>query len=378
VDLFCEHLGEDRSRVGPESSLAEFGFDSLDLIEFVMGMEEAFDLQISDRVVGQAFAAKLTFRQWAEVIVEHWQTWPEPPPRTRWRRSRPARVESVPFFQAAGPLDSDSGPLYEPRPANREGHLQFRRHTDGMRCVHVGPFVVDAEPVACAAYAHFLNAVGPVPDGVARDWFGVDAADHRRRYVPVRRGWSGRWRPARGAARLPMMLVSWYGANAYALWANRRDWRQYRGDGSVPSDLRDRRPPGDDPASGLPTEAQWEHAARGRPGAAPATGGPPLAGCHRPGAVYAPADLPLAPVNERRGMSPFGLHHVVGNVWQWCRDWYHPAGPVAGPTGVRTERGGSWVGPARLADLSYRRGRHPALRGRCLGFRCVGDAAALP
>lgn len=169
-----------------------------------------------------------------------------------------------------------------------------------------------------------------------------------------------------------MILVSWFGASAYALWVNRREWRNWREDGSC-----------------LPTEAQWEYAARGaEPRAFPWGDDPPtperlVAGRHVRGARYAVDALPAAPVNARRGMSPFGLHHMAGNVWQWCRDWYAPDFPrragaadsAAGnrePTGVRSERGGSWVGPARLTRSSYRRGRPPGARGRCLGFRCVG------
>lgn len=73
--------------------------------------------------------------------------------------------------------------------------------------------------------------------------------DKRREHVLLRQDEDG-WTPLAGAERMPMMLVSWYGANAYSLWANRRDWHSYRG-GENETD------------SFLPSEAQWEYAARG-------------------------------------------------------------------------------------------------------------------
>jgi formylglycine-generating enzyme required for sulfatase activity len=176
-----------------------------------------------------------------------------------------------------------------------------------------------------------------------------------------------------------MMLVSWYGANAYARWANGQDWISYR------EEIEE------DRESFLPTEAQWEYAARGpRYQSFPWGETPPAPeqmcyGQHRRGMTYRVETLPLADVNEQRGMSPFGLHHMAGNVWQWCRDWYdqhfyqrpdarRPNPVNRASTQVRSERGGSWIGPAELCRSSYRRGRPPLARGRCLGFRCISRA----
>jgi formylglycine-generating enzyme required for sulfatase activity len=106
---------------------------------------------------------------------------------------------------------------------------------------------------------------------------------------------------------------------------------------------------------------------------------------HRRGATYRRDTLPLAEVHAPGGMSPFGLHHMAGNVWQWCRDWYD-AGYYARPdsggkdplntqsTKARSERGGSWIGSADLCRSSFRRGRPPEAKGRCLGFRCAAPA----
>lgn len=247
-----------------------------------------------------------------------------------------------------------------------------------LHVVEMDSFLIDAEPVSTTAYCRFLNSLGPTSPEVLTDLFALAAQDERNQHVLLQQV-DGAWRPVPGTERWPMVLVSWYGASAYSLWANGVDWTGYR-----------------DEESGcfLPTEAQWEYAARGSLQQRFPWGEEPQSeerlryGQHRRQATYRAETMPLADVNEPLGVSPFGLHHMAGNVWQWCRDWYDPSfysRPEAGwgnpvnfrPSGVRSERGGSWVGPAELCRSSFRRGRPPQARGRCLGFRCVGDLRAV-
>jgi formylglycine-generating enzyme required for sulfatase activity len=325
----------------------------------------------------------------------------------RWPKAVPTPAPATrPFTQLDGRwkgLSGDRRGLMEALEAV-DGVQQFRRRSDGMRCVlvplasveigcdlpdglpderprhvvEVDSFLIDAEPVSTTAYCRFLNSIGTVARDVLVDWFVLEPDDDRAQHMPVERMGS-EWRPRAGAERWPMILVSWYGANAYSLWANARDWRYYRSDGNA------------EPECLLPTEVEWEYAARGAQyrmypwGNEPASPDRMRYGQHRNGATYRPDTLPMAEVNDQLGMSPFGVHHMAGNVWQWCRDWYDEAfysAPQASsrnavnrtPSHVRSERGGSWIGPAELCRSSFRRGRPPSARGRCLGFRCVSPA----
>jgi len=163
-----------------------------------------------------------------------------------------------------------------------------------------------------------------------------------------------------------MILITWHGAVAYSLWANGHDWRTEN-------------------STCLPSEAQWEYAARGSTskrwpwGDSEPESGSINAGRHKRYDTYKDlTDLPLAPVNATAGVSPFGGLQMAGNVWQWCADWFDPSAyansGAPSCTGIRSERGGSWVSPTNLSRSSYRRGRIPDAKGRCLGFRCVGAA----
>ncbi len=348
-DITSRQLGIRRQDVSPKSSLVEdLGCDSLDFVELIMTVEEAFAVTLPDDYHNPVFKAVFTrqpFRLSDLAELVYLQQGTGTPARKWWRqvKDRPTAA-AVPFTQLDGRWHG-SGAHTLLEPLKTDGPIrQYRRRSDGMRCVLIpsasveigsdGPetplgehpkhvvrldsFVIDAEPVSTTAFCRFLNSIRPVYAEVLQDWFVLDPQDDRGEHMLVALGSAG-WRPVLGTERWPMILVSWYGANAYSLWANRKDWSKYR------DDL------GQELGSFLPTEAQWEYAARGpRSQEFPWGDGPPAPdrlcyGQHRRHVKYRADTLPMADVNDVLGMSPFGLHHMAGNVWQWCRDWYDAA-----------------------------------------------------
>ena len=183
--------------------------------------------------------------------------------------------------------------------------------------------------------------------------------------------------PAHRAKRLatagdlhPVVFVSWSEAQKFCEWLSRRDRRRFR----------------------LPTEAEWELAARGIDGRSypwgEATGRGDLANFADSNTSFGWSDKSISdgwaetsPAGAfPRGGSPFGLEDAAGNVWEWCADYYelyksgehtNPTGPKAGSQ--RVCRGGSWKSRFTNLRATTRGFNAPLFSANDVGFRVACD-----
>ena len=219
-----------------------------------------------------------------------------------------------------------------------------------VHTVHLDAFYMDAYEVTNAQFKAFVDANPQWQKDEIEDRF------HNGNYLLH---WTGNNYPS-GKANHPVTYVSWYAAMAYAQWAGKR----------------------------LPTEAEWEYAARGG-----------LAGLKYPSGNT----LSTREANYRRHVGDtttvgqyaangYGLYDMAGNVWEWCLDEYNAdfyrnsRNPISGaptilwilgnftsiPTNSsRVLRGGGWDFSVLDLRVALRNRSTPTFAGLSLGFRCA-------
>ena len=225
-----------------------------------------------------------------------------------------------------------------------------------VHTVYVDAFYMDKSEVTVRAYRRLVEETGHR----APDWEQVSI------YSPT--------------DDHPIVFVSWHDAMAYAKWAGKR----------------------------LPTEAEWEKAARGGLEGKTYTWGDSTAWFRLASCNFADTNLSdhwwaredvndghryTAPVRSYPG-NKYGLHDMAGNVWEWCLDAYDPGfyaispdtNPVSGAESLnafesvdtpRVLRGGSWrVNPRQIRN-AVRLRLDPNSLASSLGFRCVMDVDVL-
>jgi formylglycine-generating enzyme required for sulfatase activity len=205
--------------------------------------------------------------------------------------------------------------------------------------IYLPPFSIDRYEVTNGDYSRFVEAKG----------------------FPVLPHWLG-GRPRPDQERLPVIYVNWEEANAYCRWLGKR----------------------------LPSEAEWEKAARGPDGWIYPWG---FFFDYRRANVGGLQSGSMPVGSFPRGQSPYGAFDMIGNVWEWTADWYRPY-PGTSYTSdefgekVRVARGNSWAGlghfpPKVLEDVkavearaTYRLYFPPNIALEDVGFRCAKDVSA--
>lgn len=206
--------------------------------------------------------------------------------------------------------------------------------------ISLASFAIDIHPVTNEQFVRFLEVMGGEKDNNHNDII-------RLRDSRIKRS-AGKLSIESGYAKHPVVGVTWYGALAYAKWIGKR----------------------------LPTEAEWEVAARGKwEGALYPTGDD----IEKTQANFFSSDttavMSYAPNAD-------GIYDMAGNVYEWCHDWYgynyyeismqepdNPQGPLQGV--YRVLRGGCWKSLKEDLRCSRRHRNNPGTVNGTYGFRCV-------
>jgi formylglycine-generating enzyme required for sulfatase activity len=235
-------------------------------------------------------------------------------------------------------IPAGSFPMGVPQGDRDGGRDEYPRHD-----VFVDTFFIDKFEMTNGRYLEFVTATGHrVPQNSKN---------------PTRNLWQGDAIPDSLTDR-PVINVDWFDAEAYCTWAGRR----------------------------LPTEAEWEKAAKGTADRRFPWGNVEPTIKHLNFNQRWIGEKTLMPVGSyEAGKSPFGAYDMAGNVWEWVNDWYdakyyekspekNPKGPDAGTKKVI--RGAGWQNETPTVRIFTRVDSDPTIRNESTGFRCAMDATA--
>ena len=221
-----------------------------------------------------------------------------------------------------------------------------------IHSVTVRDFYISKYEVTVAEFEKFINETGYQTDAEKSGWSWIWTGSewNKENGVTWRCDVSGNIRP-RSDYNHPVIHVSWNDAVAYCEWLSQKTGKTYR----------------------LPTEAEWEYAARG----GSKSRGYKYSGSNNIDAVAWYRDNSGDHTHPVGTKSPneLGIYDMSGNVWEWCSDWYkgYPGSSgVSDLTGSdRVLRGGSWISDASNCRVAYRNRNAPDYRHNSFGFRLV-------
>ena len=231
----------------------------------------------------------------------------------------------------AGPF-----PMGVPTGDRDGGRDEYPRHQ-----VDLDAFYIDKHEVTNGRYLEFVKATG-----------------HRTPQHPnnpARTLWKD-GRVSAAVAERPAVNVDWHDADAYCTWAGKR----------------------------LPTEAEWEKAAKGPEDRRFPWGNVEPTAKHLNFNQQWIGEKTLMPVGSYElGKSPYGAYDMAGNVWEWVADWYDPAyyekSPAKNPKGPgqgtdKVLRSSGWAVETPLVRIFTRVKSDPTVRNESTGFRCAMSA----
>lgn len=230
--------------------------------------------------------------------------------------------------------------------SNDHGQDEFPEHK-----VYLDTFQIDKYEVTAAEFAEFLNEVDSSKKYFVLTQFGTVI-------------FKNTFQPREDFGSHPANNVSWYGAREFCRWQNKR----------------------------LPTEAEWEKAARGPDGFIFPWGNtlisPERARYNQTWTETTGFKVMVPTTSMPEGQSPLGVYHLLGNVKEWVDDWYdreyyrdeshkmNPKGRVGGE--FKVLKGGSWRDLRSFVYASFRNNSYPGTPLEDYGFRCALGGSGSP